>query len=317
MAEVGLVRFVGVALEVAAAAVPRYRSKFSKHVFTQPQLLAVLCLMRYEEWTFREAEVRLGEHRELREALGLARVPDHATLHRFFAHRLDAGMIERVLEEIIGRLPPPSGGATLAVDGTGLFPGGVSTFQVKRAKDRGEGFCWRHYLKWVVAVDVDRRLVVAQIAKRGPSNDSASLRPLVDTAFSMGQVRLVLADAEFDSERNHTHVRSIGARSIIPARRGKPDWRVQGVRAQMRAQFPVEEYRRRSVVESVFSSAKRKLSWKAPGRSLRTQALQALLLGVSYNIYRIKPRPAPVPLTALQAAQREDVDRASSPSAPG
>jgi len=27
--------------------------------------------MRYEDWTFREAEVRLGEHRELRLVLGL------------------------------------------------------------------------------------------------------------------------------------------------------------------------------------------------------------------------------------------------------
>ena len=41
-------------------------SRFSKHQFTQPQLLAILCLMRYEDWAFREAEVRLGEHRELR-----------------------------------------------------------------------------------------------------------------------------------------------------------------------------------------------------------------------------------------------------------
>ena len=51
MAEVGLVRFARVALGVAEAVLPDYRTKFSKHVFTQPQLLAVLCLMRYEDWT--------------------------------------------------------------------------------------------------------------------------------------------------------------------------------------------------------------------------------------------------------------------------
>jgi len=33
--------------------------------FTQPQLLAILCLMRYEDWTFREAEVRLAEDPDL------------------------------------------------------------------------------------------------------------------------------------------------------------------------------------------------------------------------------------------------------------
>lgn len=37
--------------------------------------MAILCLMRYEDWTVHEAEVRLAEHRELRQALGLASLP--------------------------------------------------------------------------------------------------------------------------------------------------------------------------------------------------------------------------------------------------
>jgi hypothetical protein len=57
--------------------VPRYRSRFSKHQFTQPQMLAILCLMRYQDWTYGEAEARLVEHRELRS------VPDDTTLYRF------------------------------------------------------------------------------------------------------------------------------------------------------------------------------------------------------------------------------------------
>jgi hypothetical protein len=73
MAEVGLVRFASVALDVAKATVTHYRTSFSKHQFTQPQLLAILCLMRYEDWTYREAEVRLSEHSELRRALQLSR----------------------------------------------------------------------------------------------------------------------------------------------------------------------------------------------------------------------------------------------------
>jgi len=76
MAEVGLLPFARVALQVCKAMLPRYRSRFSKRRFKQPQLLAILCLMRYEDWTVREAEVRLSEHRELRQALGLASVPD-------------------------------------------------------------------------------------------------------------------------------------------------------------------------------------------------------------------------------------------------
>lgn len=45
MAEVGLVRFAKVAMEIAQAILPAYRTKFSKHTFTQPQLLAVSCVL--------------------------------------------------------------------------------------------------------------------------------------------------------------------------------------------------------------------------------------------------------------------------------
>ncbi|HKN77175.1 MAG TPA: hypothetical protein VJW94_18510, partial [Candidatus Acidoferrum sp.] len=38
---------------------------------------------------------------------------------------------------------------------------------------------------------------------------------------------------------------------------------------------------------------KRKLSAKAPGRSLPMQMRQALLLGLAFNFYRLRHRPAP------------------------
>jgi len=88
-----------------------------------------------------------------------------------------------------------------------------------------------------------------------------------------------------DSERNHQHIRQeIGAQSIIPAKRGKPGWKIHGVRAQMYSAFPAEPYRQRVHAETVFSAIKRKLWAKAPGRSLATQRKQALLLGLVYNI---------------------------------
>jgi Transposase domain (DUF772) len=103
MAEVGLLPFARIALQVSRAVLPRYRSRFSKHQFTQPQLLAILCLMRYEDWTFREAEVRLSEHRELRQSLGLTSVPDFTTLYRFL-QRLDDQIIDRAVGETVRRL---------------------------------------------------------------------------------------------------------------------------------------------------------------------------------------------------------------------
>lgn len=136
MPEIGLLPFARVALDVATAVLPTYRSRFSKHQFTQPQLLAILCLMRYEDWTFREAEVRLREHGELRAVLRLSSVPDYTTVYRFL-RRLPDDAIENVLGESVRRLRKSSRRgrrrAAIAVDGTGLSPHGVSTYFIRRA----------------------------------------------------------------------------------------------------------------------------------------------------------------------------------------
>jgi hypothetical protein len=289
MAEVGVVRFGQVAREVAETVLPSYRSKYSKHLFAQPSLLAVLCLMRYADWTFREAEVRLGEHQELRRALGLERVPDFTTLYRFL-RRLDGAVVTQALRATVARLPPPTaGGRIVAVDATGLAPTAASRYFVDLTRNRGAERARHHWPKWVVAVDVPRRIVLGQLAYAGPANASSTLRPVVDLARQTGTISLVLADAEFDSERNHRHIRDqLGADSIIPAKRGKSTWQLHGIRAQMRATFPTARYRQRTLVESVFSAAKRKLSSRAPGRLPVTQHLQTLLLGLAYDIYRVR-----------------------------
>ena len=150
---------------------------------------------------------------------------------------------------------------------------------------------WRHWLKWVVVADLDQQFLLAQIARRGPWNDCANLPAVVQTASQQTRIGLVLADAEFDSERNHSYIRKqLGAQSVIPAKRGKKTWRIHGVRAQMRRSFPRQLYRRRALIETLFSSVKRKLSARAPGRTLPMQKRQALLLGLSFNLYRLRHR---------------------------
>jgi hypothetical protein len=128
-----------------------------------------------------------------------------------------------------------------------------------------------HWLKWVIVADLDQQFLLSQTARRGPRNE---LRQFAYGGRNAEQTRigLVLADAEFDSER------------------GKKTWRVRGVRAEMRRAFPSRLYRRRALIESVFSSVKRKLSARAPGRSLRMQVRQALPLGLSFNLYRLRRR---------------------------
>jgi hypothetical protein len=146
----------------------------------------MLCLMRYEDWTFREAEVRLGEHRELRQVWGLGSVPDFTTLYRFL-QRLDDQTIDRAVGETVHRLRgwlrQKRKRARVAVDATGLAQGAVSTFFVRRMPHHGQKpLPWRHWRKWVVAVDLDHPFVWSQLARRGPWNDCANLPTVVEAA---------------------------------------------------------------------------------------------------------------------------------------
>jgi hypothetical protein len=180
-----------------------------------------MCLMRYEDWTFRKAGVRLAEHRELRAALGWPHVTDDTTLY-WFLSRFDTEVLAQVSSAVVEQLiPPQRPQATVAVGATGLTLGAVSPFFVKRAKDREQGFTRRYWLKWMMAVDVDRRVTLVQTARRGPTHDGATWRPLVSATHERVPMALGLADAEFDSERNHQHIRHVvQAYSVIPAERG-------------------------------------------------------------------------------------------------
>jgi len=70
------------ALAAAREALPAYSSKYSRQDYTQHQLFALLALREFLKVDYRGLEQQLGEWAELREALGLAKVPDHSTLQK-------------------------------------------------------------------------------------------------------------------------------------------------------------------------------------------------------------------------------------------
>ena len=78
------------ALAAGEAALPPYGSRFSRRDYTQPQLLALLVLRQFLETDYRGVVALAAEWRELREALGLERVPHYSTLAHA-APRLLAG----------------------------------------------------------------------------------------------------------------------------------------------------------------------------------------------------------------------------------
>jgi type I site-specific restriction endonuclease len=100
------------ALAAAREAIPQYTSRFSRHDFTQHQLYALVALRRLLKTDYRGLEATLRDWAELRDALGLVRVPDHSTIqraeHRFHAKskpKPKAKTISRPASELAEAMP--------------------------------------------------------------------------------------------------------------------------------------------------------------------------------------------------------------------
>jgi hypothetical protein len=70
------------ALSVARESVPAYSSESSRKDFTQHQHFALLALREFLKVDYRGLEAILRDWAELRDALGLKKVPDHSTLQK-------------------------------------------------------------------------------------------------------------------------------------------------------------------------------------------------------------------------------------------
>ena len=77
--------FAREALAAARGAMPHFRSKFSKHLYSQHQLFAILALKTWLKLDDRGLEQLLREWSDLRRVLGLVGVPHSSTL--CLAHR--------------------------------------------------------------------------------------------------------------------------------------------------------------------------------------------------------------------------------------
>jgi hypothetical protein len=68
------------ALALARGALPAYSSKYSRKDFTQHQLFAILALKTFLKLDYRGTEAFLKDFAEIRDDLGLSKVPHYSTL---------------------------------------------------------------------------------------------------------------------------------------------------------------------------------------------------------------------------------------------
>jgi transposase len=290
-----LLRFARLAVATARRVVPARLSRHAGPTYHPASLLAVLLLKEHLCLTYRAAEDLLRLSGRLRRLLGLRVVPDHSTLWWFGRRHLGPDVIAAVLGETVeraaGRLRGPR---LVALDSTGLWLSHASRWFERRA-ERGRG--QRGWLKWALAMWAGPQLLLAQRVRPGPAGDFSDLVPLASSAHAALPFDRLVADAGYDSEANHRFCREVlGVDSLIPAKRRRSvrvvattPYRLEMVR---RLGEPGDEdarraYRQRWKAETVMSVVKRRWGEALSARLDETQAAQALLRGVVYNLNRL------------------------------
>jgi hypothetical protein len=76
------VKLARTALAVAQKALPKYSANKSRHDFTQAQLIAILTLRQFFKTDYRGMQQLLGDFSDLRQALGLKKVPHYTTIQK-------------------------------------------------------------------------------------------------------------------------------------------------------------------------------------------------------------------------------------------
>ena len=302
-----LLAFAQLAFEVARTVVPDPRHRFAPKRCTQPQLLACVLVKEYLGLDYRTARETIELSGPLREAIGLTSVPDHTALWRFARDGATPNVVAAALVETVALLEASGRGSgpdppLVAIDSTGMYCGHASRYSdQRRAKGSASTYKARAYQKWAAALWVGPQMVTAQLSKPGPCGDDPGLPPLAEASLASVPGAVVLADAGYDSERNHVVCREgPGVRALIPAKTRRY---VAGPRGRYRAEMvaalgcatlgvegeaaPRKAYGQRRLVETLMSVVKRKWGEQLTARLPAMQEAQALLRGLVYNVYRL------------------------------
>jgi transposase len=289
------------ALAAGTAALALYSHKFSPKKFTQPQLLACLVLKKFYKTDYRGIAAQLRDHSDLREILGLKKVPHFTTLQKAAARLLSREAFRALLRSTIRRVMKRRRTVRrAAMDSSGFACGHASRYYVKR-RAKGQSIqespaqtaFYRRYAKLETVFDTRTHLAIGALTSKGPAPDVDRLIPLLQEADLQVEIQSLLADAGYDSEANHVLARlGCGIRSLIPATHGRSSkkpptghWRrVMREKFSTRTKRRQSGYTQRAQAETGFSMIKRRQGESVAARTFENQCNELRLMVLTHNL---------------------------------
>lgn len=276
-----------------------YSHKNSPKTYTQPQLFACLVLKEFERKDYRGITQLLADCSDLRQAIGLQRVPHFTTLQKASQRLLKLERVRPLLAETVRQIHRRRKNVPYAAgDSSGFDARHASRYFIwrrdanrpddkNRPKKRAR---YRRYGKLMLIVGCDSHAILAAVASEGPTPDINQLEGVLAELPGSVSVKHLVLDAGFDSARNHRLLREdYDMLSTIPVGHGRPtkDPRTlpaDRYRRRMKTHFNRPAYRRRPQVETVFSMLKRNFGSALRAKSRQGRRRDLRLKVLTHNI---------------------------------
>lgn len=274
-----LINFIFVSFKVAKMSLPEYSCEKSKHTYTQPQLMALTCLMKRLKLNYRLFTSTIQIMPEIQSILGLKDIPHYTTLQKFFK-RTKSEVIDKIMDSTVELFDITA--PWVALDGTGHSCDQASLYYTDKIKKQNKK--WRKsYTKNQIAIDTQSQVILAHRVAKGPRHDSKDAIALIRKTRKYKPIGFSL-DKAYDYEKIHETINEeLNATSMIPRKKRAKNGKY---RIAMESLFSKPKYHKRSIVETVISVIKRVFGDKNQSRSDKIRNKETKLKNLCYDIYR-------------------------------
>jgi hypothetical protein len=269
---------------------PPYAHRFSPHTFTQAQLFACLVLKTFLKTDYRGIAAILEDCSSLRRFIHLKRTPHFTTLQKVSQKVLKLPIVNSLLYQSVKRVLQTQNVALAAIDSTGLESGHISSYFVRRRSrvpNLWQTTTYTRFPKLAVIGDCKTHLILGAMTARGPGPDVHQFIPTLSQLNPQIQITTLLADAGYDSERNHRYAREIRhIKTWIPPHHGRPTTKppTGKYRQLMARKLDTKPFGQRWQVETIFSMLKRRFGFVVHARRYWAQNREMLLMVLTYNL---------------------------------
>jgi IS5 family transposase len=260
-------KFTRACWDVVSREVPEYSSKYSRKDYTLQQHVAMLCLKIKFKKKYREIVDLVGLMPDVREIIGLEKIPHHTTIDKVFL-KLKNLVLSILFTATAGKKEPIDG----SIDGTGFDRRHSSRHYTKRCK------LTIRSLKVSLLIDVKNlKIHFVHITTTRKHDTKIMLSILKKTKQ---KIKIIRGDKGYDAKEIRDYARSIGIRPLIPHRDFLPIDKMHNARMNKK------DYNKRVFNETVNSMLKRKYGDYVSSVNWWNQFKEILLMCIVHNIER-------------------------------